>query len=270
MDGTESKPPEKSTLPNYAWLKIHLKYLMDVDFMSLSDTAVSVFLKMYMLAARADAEGLVANERRLYTVKDIAWQLRKSEDETQKAIDELKAAGFIDDHEELRIAHFLEEQGPGDNAQRLLWRERQRSRRAKLKNSPEEELTEKREEAVESRVEKSRGSTGRHEDVTVTPEPPPASSSSRSKDEILLHEWKELTGTKARGQHLPYIRGIYELNSDSDKVRNRLILCGKFWKRTATENGWSVNNPDVILELFEPDALETRMEREGITFADLR
>lgn len=273
MDGTESKPHEKSTLPNYIWLKLPIKLLADIDFMTLTDQAVSLFVKLYLMALRADAEGLVANERRLYTVKDIAWQLRKSEDETQKAIDELKAAGFIDDNEELRIAHFLDEQGPGDNAQRTLWRERQRARRAKLKNNPDEELTEKRKEEAESsvEVEESRQYTGRHEDVTVTPEPPPAaSSSSKSKDEILLHVWKELTGTKAKGQHLPNIRGIWELNSDSSLVRNRLILCGKFWKRTATDNGWSINNPDVILELFEPGALETRMEREGITFEDLR
>jgi len=132
----------KDSLPNYKWLQLPVDYLDDPDFNQLSDAAGFLFIRLYLIALKADAEGIVGNGRKMYTSKDLAFTFRKSEPDTAKHLQELEAAGFIEIKPNIRVCRFLDEQGPGSEEQRKQWRERQRKHRAKLNGEGESEETE--------------------------------------------------------------------------------------------------------------------------------
>jgi len=143
---------------NYIWIKFHINLLDDPDFMSLSDSAVSVYTKMYLLAGRSDAGGALISRTRQFDMGKLVWYLRTSEEQLTKCIQELIGAGLVNDTENgIEIAHFMVEQGPGDNEQRKKWRENTQRRRLKIKEEEKDKIKE-----VEERREESHG------DVTVT------------------------------------------------------------------------------------------------------
>lgn len=244
---------EISPLPNYTWLKLPVSYLDNADFTRLSDAAVSVYVKIYLMALRADAEGIVANDRRPYTPDDIAWQLHKPEAEIQATLEELKAAGFVDIGEEIRLVRFQEEQGPGDNTRRAQWRDRQQRRRKKLlagdseqssleENSLEQQrIAEQREEKKKSRVEESRVES--HRDITVT-----GDVHGDIVDAALTSSFSELE---------PLAKERY----GKDYKPRSLARAIKGWRKIAAAEGWKQDNNDAILDLCDEDALRARLDR---------
>ncbi|MEW6649422.1 MAG: phage replisome organizer N-terminal domain-containing protein [Chloroflexota bacterium] len=123
-------------LPNYTWIKAYIDWLSDVDFMRLADNVVGIFLKLYLIAGRGDAEGLLANANRALTASDVAFVLHRSEDEIRAALETLIEAGLVvQEPDGLRIARFLTEQGPGLDEKRAAWREQQQRHREKLKRA---------------------------------------------------------------------------------------------------------------------------------------
>jgi hypothetical protein len=169
---------DKSTLPNYKWIKFGIDYLDDPDFMVLSDRTAGAFIKLYLLAGKADAGGLLCNGNKVFALNDITWLIRSEPTILQAAIDEMLKAGLlVQDGDGYKLSRFLDEQGPGANEQRGAWRERQSKHRGRARQEPESE----KEEEEEGR---GRGRLESHVDVTVTPPPPPASSSLSTDEEI--------------------------------------------------------------------------------------
>ena len=163
---------EESKLPNYTWIKFKLEYLNDPEFMQSSDGAVGTFLKLYLLAGKADAQGLIANGGKACTPKDISWLLRTDAAKVEAGLSELIETGLIrHDAEGYWIANFLEEQGPGDNVQRVKWRERQEKHRENI-TGKDKKREEKKEKEIEIDTERDIENDGDeincHGDVTVT------------------------------------------------------------------------------------------------------
>jgi hypothetical protein len=85
------------------WLRLYVALLHSDAFMDLSDSAVALYLKLYLLAKRADAEndnppGTIGGERGPYTFQQIAKHLFYTGNEgvLQSALNELIQAGLID------------------------------------------------------------------------------------------------------------------------------------------------------------------------------
>ncbi len=268
--------PEKNGLPNYKWIKFGMEYLNDVDFMQLSDGATGAYLKLYLLAGRADAGGLLCCPTRVFTEKDLAFHLRVDVVILANHLNELMGAGLItSDSDGYKITRFLDEQGPGDNEQRGKWAQRQARSRARAKGEkiPEEELEREKERDAEVEVD-----IECHSDITVTPPeppPPPASSFPSEKDEeIFQNYWKTYTGRKlAKKKMAEAFDVIRECRVNGiPHWTNRLQDCLAIWNTLCTEvykdERWSVNNPDAVMELYPIPALEERMHREHRVWTD--
>jgi hypothetical protein len=170
---------------NYIWIKFHIDLLDDVPFMTLSDSAIAVYLKLYLWAGKSDAGGSITNRNDAMELEEIAWLLRIPVETFKPIISELVDAGFVTlNGNGYEITRFMEEQGPGDDDKREKWRERQRRRRVRMKIEKQME-----EEDSEGDVEgEEEGDVDIdidcHGDVTVTGVPPeggfsiPASSTS--------------------------------------------------------------------------------------------
>ncbi len=237
------------SLPNYSWLQFPASYISDIDFLALSDAAVSLYVKIYLLALKADAEGLVASERRPYTVKDLAWQFRKPEDEISATLEELSVAGFVVTEPEIRIARFQAEQGPGDERKRAAWRERQRKHREKIN---EAEL-----KKAEQSVAEQRASALHHGDVTVTSRVTdttslesvmhdsrvtnPAAASPASFGDYGLRVFNKVTGMFSipdPEKTIPALDGLYyQHGKDEEKLIAYLKPFYEAWKERRTKDG---------------------------------
>ncbi len=128
-------------LPNYKWMKLSYSYLDQRDFMGLSDSALATFIKLYLIACKADSEGLVADTFKPLNISDIAWIFRRSEKEINLSLDELIKSGLLcEDEDGYSIKNFLQEQGPGDNEQREKWRINQSNSREKKNGKEPKEI----------------------------------------------------------------------------------------------------------------------------------
>ncbi len=120
-------------LPNYTWIKFPISCLTDWHFMSLHNATAGIYVKLYLLAARSDAEGLLCNEYEIFTLQNLSWLLRVDEHNLDRSIQELVEAGLMKvDQAGYWITRFMHEQGPGDKVQREKWAERQRKSRARV------------------------------------------------------------------------------------------------------------------------------------------
>lgn len=117
----------------YVWIKIRTNLIDNPKFMQLPDQAKSTYFELYLLAGKSDAFGLVLAGDEPATVQDLAWTLRKSESDTQNALDELQRAGFVDLDGGVTVTKFASEQGPSMADKRRQWALRQSKRRALAK-----------------------------------------------------------------------------------------------------------------------------------------
>ncbi len=260
---------DEKKLPNYYWIQFGIEYLNEPDFMQLSDGAVGAYLKLYLLAGRADAGGLLCNHQKVFSSSDLAWLLRCTRDTITVHLAELSTAGYIaNDDTGYRVTRFLEEQGPGDEVKRETWRERQRKHRAKVRGEILEEEKEAEREGEED-IEC-------HHDITVTPgnPPPPASASLFSSPENIeifqsyWHAWnKRDLGKKKLGEFFEVIQK--ETNIEDWELR--LLDCLSVWHGICEEHAaerWQKGNPDAIMELYPIPNLEERMQREHRVWKD--
>lgn len=167
--------------PNYPWLQFQISLLDDPDYMLLSDSASGIYTKLYLLAGRADAGGLLCNAHKQYTVKDLAFILRVDRAKMETYLAELAASNLVTkEGEAFKITRFLDEQGPGQGANkeaaRADWNKRQQRHRERVKKTKEEK--EKEVENINSETVTLRDVTpvsGMSRNVTVTEnkEPPP-------------------------------------------------------------------------------------------------
>lgn len=263
---TDSKA-EKSTLPNYRWIKFEIEYLNEPDFMQLSEGAAGAYLKLYLLAGKADAGGLLCNRVKVFTTDDLAWYFRCPPESITKHLEELTTKGFMtNDGEGFKITRFLEEQGPGDDARRVNWKDRQSKHRARAKG--EADSYKEREEDLYQEVEVEVES---HGDVTVTSKGlPPPPSGDDIKTEIFQNYWKNFTGRKLGKQKMQEFFKVMEQEPDITDWALRLRDCLDVWKGLVTDNhkykNWSLSNPDAVMELYPIPNLEERMQREGLTW----
>ena len=264
---------DKSTLPNYKWIKFGIDYLDDPDFMGLSDRTTGAFIKLYLLAGKADAGGLLCNGNKVFSLNDLAWTIRCEQPILKAAVDELLQAGLLaPDGDGYKLTRFLDEQGPGDNEQREAWRERQSKKRARARKETEPEKEEEEEREVEVDLES-------HADVTVTPPPAPSFPSSVDVD-IFQQYWKAYQGHKlAKAKMAEFFEVIHEKENQEliPDWSGRLRDCLAIWKVIVEEHNtenpdalWSKNNPDAIMELFPLPALEERMQRENRSWTDAK
>lgn len=270
---------EKSTLPNYRWIKFEIDYFNDPDFMQLSSGAVGAYLKLYLLAGKADAGGLLCNSNKVFSSRDLSWFLRCSTEEMTMHLEELSRAGFITEEDGgYKVSRFIDEQGPGDNAKRQSWRDRQSKHRARAKG--EEELEKEIEPEGEGEVERE---IERHGDVTVTQETPlplraitrapvdfQHSEESLTDEEKLDNRWKAVMGNKLG--HL-WVSDFLLTMDDQEDVEDkweRLDDCLCIWVAVVEnhrEDGWHKYNPRAVMELFPIPSLEHRMQREGLVWS---
>lgn len=270
---------QKSTLPNYRWIKFGMEYLNEPDFMQLSEGAAGAYLKLYLMAGRADAGGLLCNPNKVFSTSDLAWFLRCTPETISTHLDELSRAGLMaGDGSGYRIVRFLEEQGPGDNAERAKWRDRQDRARARARGElePEPEQEPKREAEGEPE-EEGEVDIESHGDVTVTQEPPPppppaaaASFPSKTDEDAFQGYWKAFTGRKLGRNKLSEFFGVIQEEKPANwcsRLRDCLAVWTDICKNHEAE-GWSVGNPDAVMELFPEPNLEERMERETMRWHD--
>lgn len=124
----------KDTSQGYAWIKIRTNLLDEPRFMRLSDAAATVYLKLYLLAGKADAGGLVNAGDNAASIEDLAWLLRKSETDLQKSLDELARSNLVELHDDqVTVCRFASEQGPAMKNKREEWALRQAKKRALAK-----------------------------------------------------------------------------------------------------------------------------------------
>jgi hypothetical protein len=142
-------------LPNYTWIKFPIACLSDRRFMSLQNATAGIYVKLYLLAARSDAEGLLCNDYETFNLENLAWLLHLNEKYLDRSIQELVAAGLMKINQGgYWITRFMQEQGPGDNIQREKWAERQRKSRARvLKSDTQEDIQSEDKEREEDQDE---------------------------------------------------------------------------------------------------------------------
>ncbi len=67
-------------------------------------------------------------------VTDIAWTLRRNDDDTRKALDQLQSAGLVDlTDDQVTVCRFGSEQGPSQADKRQEWAMRQQKKRDRAK-----------------------------------------------------------------------------------------------------------------------------------------
>lgn len=136
----------KEKLPNYSWIKFWIQSLEDPELMSLPDVTIGLYLKLYLMAGRADSGGLLRNRQKVFSLADIAWSLHSQVETLKAGIDQLVSVGLISAEDGgFSITRFIQEQGPGAEKKREEWREQQKKHRSGLKElEPEPEQDKKR------------------------------------------------------------------------------------------------------------------------------
>ena len=132
---------QRKVTRGYVWLKLFTDLLDDPKFMRLTDQAKAVYFEVYLLAGKSDASGLVTVSDKPATVQDIAWILRRSESDLDRALFELSDADLVelnpglivDDQYQTTIKRFTKEQGPSMTEKREQWAKDQRRSRARAK-----------------------------------------------------------------------------------------------------------------------------------------
>ncbi len=126
-------------LPNYRWIKFPISCLRDHRFMGLKNATAGLYVKLYLVAAQSDAEGLLCDDYDTFSLQNLSWLLRVDEQSLDRSIQELVEAELMKvDQKGYWITRFMREQGPGDKVQRERWAARQRKSRAQvLKSDPE-------------------------------------------------------------------------------------------------------------------------------------
>ena len=127
----------RDTSRGYTWLQIRTSLLDDPKYMQLPDQAKAVYFEVYLLAGRSDAGGLILAGDDSANVTDIAYLLRRTDDDTEKALDLLQRAGLVDlDGYTVTVCRFASEQGPSQaEKRRHRTKSKIRIRRKKRKKS---------------------------------------------------------------------------------------------------------------------------------------
>jgi hypothetical protein len=235
-------------LPNYRWIKFGLDYLDDPDFMRLTDATTGIYTRIYLLAGRGDAGGLLCNGRKVFSEKDLSLILRLDQGILQTALTELIGAGFVTrDGEGYRITRFRDEQGPGDNGKREEWAERQRKHRAKVASEDlESDSVEDSELRLRKDIEEEEEGRG---DITVTD--------------------GDVTVTNPLPFESPFLNTTLLFNEFTkqgyDIEAFRVEESVRFCTALALLKGWNPRNEKFVLELCAPGVLEERKLREDYT-----
>lgn len=171
----------RAGLVNYPWMKLYTDMLSDPVFMRFSDAQVATYIKLLLQAGRCDAGGFLGFRGRVWSIEDIAFEIRVSVEYLQPVMDDLIKAGFMGrDGEGYVVNRFLEEQGPGMDADRAKWSQRQALHREKLKGGPQINSPQESQKIVEKdsnteieadkdkEEECHRDKTNCHGDITVT------------------------------------------------------------------------------------------------------
>ncbi len=108
------------------WVKLWIDILSDYKISTLSDSAFRVFIECLALAGE---HGNGDNEGVLPDIKQMAWRLRRQEEDLIALLDVLVIAGLVDKHNnEYKVTAFSKRQSALSNAERQkLYRERQKS-----------------------------------------------------------------------------------------------------------------------------------------------
>ena len=116
------------------WVKLWIDILSDYKISTLSDSAFRVFIECLALAGE---HGNGDNEGLLPDIKQMAWRLRRQEEDLIALLDVLVIAGLVDKHNnEYKVTAFSKRQTALSNAERQkLYRERQKSNANSNENS---------------------------------------------------------------------------------------------------------------------------------------
>lgn len=107
------------------WLRLYDDLLDDPKVQRLEPHLFKAWINLLCLANKSETRGL------LPPLADIAWRLRMSEEEADKILDALTAAGLIDEVNGHRVPHnWGERQKPSDDGNKRVaeWRERQKEK----------------------------------------------------------------------------------------------------------------------------------------------
>jgi hypothetical protein len=231
-----------SDMPNYTWMKMPIALLDDAEFMTLSDGAISAYLKLYLLAGKVDAGGALADRNGAMEVKRLAWSLRVDADHLKKCLAELEQAGLMTlNNNGYEIARFMEEQGPGDNERREKWRQRQIKHRARLRL----DLDKDKEVEVDIDID-----IERHRDVTVTQEATTTDPAAKNPQRV--------DNPSSSTNHQSLVDVIANVLREQEREPNEdaIIAAIAMWSdevQEASDDGrnWKLTNIDAILERYD-------------------
>jgi DnaD/phage-associated family protein len=249
---------EKSSLPNYRWIKFDIEYLNNPDFMSLSDAAAGVYTKLYLLAGKSDAGGLLTNTDRAFTEKDLRFFLRCSAEALNNSLAELIASDFITLNDEgYSIRKFMDEQGPGDDVKREGWRKRQAEHRAKKADADEEA---EQEEVLNLKLDSDSAAEidiESHRDVTVTGNHAAGAESSfpfSEQEEALIANYEAQIGKLSPVKQKEFIKLLEEYPAD---WLNKAIA------EAADNKGRSLNYVETILSRWKVQGFDNSGSKNG-------
>ena len=89
------------------WIRLYIELLDDPKIAKLSDSLYRLAVELWLLAGEVNKEGEIPN------IKDLAWRLRRQEDDSIALIDQLKEAGVvIERRKKLIVYGWKERQAP--------------------------------------------------------------------------------------------------------------------------------------------------------------
>lgn len=224
----------------YTFISIPVSWLEERPHNTLSHETLGVYVRLYLLAGRFNRSGMLEDEKGILEVSDLAYVLRCSVDELNKALQLLESYGLL-----TRLGKgwgldtFTSEQ-VNLNELREEWRKRQAKKR---KNDKEQETESKGKKDSDGEVEEDgHESIMRDNSVTIP----------------------QFT-TTTNNSYFTFFRNelIRTLDENGEEINySRLDDCLNFWQILCKVRKWRFRNKEAVLELYEEGVLEERIKLE--------
>jgi len=121
------------------WIKLYTDLLDDPKVGKLPDIVKLRFIQMLLIAGECDMNGCLTNGEQPLTVDEIAWRLRIDAKVLAEDLTVLCASGLIEQCDgAMCIKNFSKRQGRPQSARQAKWRENQKAKREKVKDTPPE------------------------------------------------------------------------------------------------------------------------------------
>lgn len=227
----------------FPWIKLYTETLDDTKIGRLPDALKWRFVSLVLLAGECDADGYLMNGDMPLSDDDIAWRLRTDHQALPGELDQLAAAGLIENTDGgWLVTNFSKRQGRPYSEKRERWRERKRKQGGDQDEPAQEDSRENhagtQEESRENHAGftpldkiKSREDESREESISAGAEPssdPPKSDINKNKKPADLiweglisvcgympadRDWNKIPPT-VKGQANKYAKELRQIGAD--------------------------------------------------------